>query len=303
MTTATSPAGAPADTFFPAAQRAHIIEHMNDDHADAVLNYAHHFGGATEAASARLDDIDQFGLDLTTTAADGATRRLRISFAAPLATPAEAHHTLIAMARTARGAAPEPGTPSQADRRHAALERARASAAELRRSFKSVLLGTVSAEGEPDASVAPAVLGEDGAFFTYVSALSTHTGNLLYTGRASVLLIEDEAVAQHLLARRRLTLACTATPIARDAAAFAPAMGALKEKYGAVMQTLEQMHDFQLVRLDPTRARLVAGFGQAYDVDPHDWTLLSHVGDTGHAHGTAAAPARTSNIQLPPPNS
>jgi heme iron utilization protein len=56
----------------------------------------------------------------------------------------------------------------------------------------------------------------------------------------------------------------------------------LKEKFGEVMEHLETMTDFHLVRLMPGRGRLVTGFGQAYDVDPLDWTQVTPVGGGGH---------------------
>ncbi len=121
------------------------------------------------------------------------------------------------------------------------------------------------------------MLSADGALHIYISNLSLHTANLRANPRASALLIEDEATANHLLARRRLTLRCAAAFVARDDAAFAAPMRALREKFGPVMDHLVNMHDFHLVRLTPDRARLVASFGQAFDADPADWTRLSHI--------------------------
>ena len=36
--------------------KAEIIEHMNDDHPDAVLAYIHHFAGMLDAANAQIID-------------------------------------------------------------------------------------------------------------------------------------------------------------------------------------------------------------------------------------------------------
>jgi len=262
--------------FFPAAHRDRIVGHMNEDHADAVLHYARHFGGLADASAARLDDIDRTGMALTVTL-PGGDIPVRIAYAKPLATPADAHPVLVEMALTAAQASVGP-YPRLED----AFARAREVAARLRENLKTVILGTVSADGLPDASVAPAVVGADGAFHLYVSGLSVHTRNLAATGKASLLIIQDESDAKQLLARQRLTFPCVADPVARDTAAFAVQMGALKQKFGPVMEHLEGMVDFRLFRLVPGRGRLVAGFGQAYDVDPLDWTKLSHVNDTGH---------------------
>lgn len=266
----------------PAAARERIIGHMNEDHGDSVLAYARHYAGRSAATAATLAGIDQTGMDIVVTEPAG-DQSVRVTFKEPLADAAAAHHVLIAMSKEAKAAlassAPAAAPGAKAD---AALERARAAASFLRDNAKTALLATADAAGQPDSSVAPFVVDAEGALHTYISNLSIHTANLRANPRASVLLIEDEATANHLLARRRLTLRVAASFVGRDDAGFAAPMQALREKFGPVMEHLEKMHDFHLVRLVPDRARLVAGFGQAYDAAPADWTRLSHVNDTGH---------------------
>ena len=36
-----------------------IVNHMNNDHSDAVLTYVHHYAGVSEATSATLDNVDE----------------------------------------------------------------------------------------------------------------------------------------------------------------------------------------------------------------------------------------------------
>ncbi len=263
----------------PEAARARILGHMNEDHTDSILAYAKHFGGRLSATAATLSGIDQSGMDLVVTEPSGDSP-LRIQFKTTLADASDAHHVLVAMSKEATAAL----AAAPAD----IPERARAASLHLRETAKTCLLGTADAAGAPDSSVAPFVLAPDGALHTYISNLSLHTANLRANPRASVLLIEDESTASHLLARRRLTLRCIATFVARESDAFTAPMQALREKFGPVMSQLESMHDFHLVRLVPDRARLVAGFGQAYDADPADWTQLRHVNDTGHSHAAKA---------------
>lgn len=264
----------------PAEARARILGHMNEDHADSVLAYARHFGGRLSATAANLIGIDQDGMDLVITEPSGETP-LRIQFKTTMADATDAHHTLVAMSKEATAALKAAPTDVP--------ERARAAILHLRDTAKTCLLATADAAGQPDSSVAPFALSPDGSLHTYISNLSLHTANLRANPRASVLLIEDESAAAHLLARRRLTLRCAAAFVARDDAGFAAPMSALREKFGPVMSQLESMHDFHLVRLVPDRARLVAGFGQAYDADPRDWTSLRHVNDTGHSHAPQKA--------------
>jgi putative heme iron utilization protein len=93
-----------------------------------------------------------------------------------------------------------------------------------------------------------------------------------------VLLAEDEATAANPLARRRLTLACLATPVARDGGEFAPLVAQFRARFGATIDLLAAMPDFQLFRLTPQIGRLVIGFGQAFELNPHDWSVKAPVG-------------------------
>ena len=72
--------------FFPAEHKTRILEHMNADHADAVLRYARHYAACREATEAVLNDIDAFGIDVVVTETDG-SRSVRIAFEHPLTTP------------------------------------------------------------------------------------------------------------------------------------------------------------------------------------------------------------------------
>jgi putative heme iron utilization protein len=76
-----------------------IIEHMNEDHADALRLYATRLAGAHEGFW-RMSGIDPEGCDLI---CEGDARRIR--FATPIATPGEARAELVRLAQEAR----EPG--------------------------------------------------------------------------------------------------------------------------------------------------------------------------------------------------
>jgi len=74
------------------------LDHMNDDHLDAIANYAAHYAKAS-AGDWRLTGIDPDGFDL----ADG-DRVLRIFFDQPMLVAKEAHIKLVVMAKEARAA-------------------------------------------------------------------------------------------------------------------------------------------------------------------------------------------------------
>ena len=79
-----------------------IVEHMNEDHADALELYATALAGASPG-SWRMTGIDPEGCDIVL---EGQARR--IVFATPIATPAEARKELVRLAVEARARRQEP---------------------------------------------------------------------------------------------------------------------------------------------------------------------------------------------------
>lgn len=89
-----------SDTFSPEISNR-ICEHMNEDHADAVLLYAKAYGNATTATAAQLVSIDANGMNLNAQI-DGSETPLRIAFDHVLQDAQDAHHTLIEMVEQAK---------------------------------------------------------------------------------------------------------------------------------------------------------------------------------------------------------
>ena len=71
-----------------------ICRHMNDDHSDAVLRYAHHYGGVPSATAATREagTADAMTLEV-------ADQAVRIPFDHVLTDSEDAHRTLVAMLR------------------------------------------------------------------------------------------------------------------------------------------------------------------------------------------------------------
>ncbi|MFN7881411.1 MAG: DUF2470 domain-containing protein [bacterium] len=82
-----------ADPLTPAVS-ARICQHMNDDHADAVLAYARHYGGVQNPCQARMVAVRPEAMDLDV---DGTL--LEVGFDHPLSDSEDAHRTLVAMLR------------------------------------------------------------------------------------------------------------------------------------------------------------------------------------------------------------
>lgn len=79
-----------------------ILEHMNDDHADACLAYAKGLGGVGDAVSARMIAVDRYGFDLEV-AMERGSRAVRVPFPAPVSSPDAVRKAMVALVREARG--------------------------------------------------------------------------------------------------------------------------------------------------------------------------------------------------------
>lgn len=82
-----------------AASEQRAVDHMNEDHLEAIALYARHFAGNEEPAAWTISGLDVDGLDLV----DG-DRCQRVFFPESLKDPAELRTVLVEMAKTARQA-------------------------------------------------------------------------------------------------------------------------------------------------------------------------------------------------------
>ena len=144
--------------------------------------------------------------------------------------------------------------------------------------FKSVILATVNAAAEPQASYAPCVIDEERNIYVFVSGLSAHTQNLTATGKASALFVEDEAKTPQMFARKRLSYRCTASLLERESDHWSAITQQFESRFGNIIEVMTGLPDFRIFQLRPQSGRFVVGFGAAYDVDPSDLSKLVHRG-------------------------
>jgi putative heme iron utilization protein len=78
-----------------------ICQHMNEDHADAIVLYSKAFGSYFDTETAQMVSIDPQGMNLTAKI-KGETVPVRIEFDHTLKDAEDAHHTLIEMVKQAR---------------------------------------------------------------------------------------------------------------------------------------------------------------------------------------------------------
>jgi putative heme iron utilization protein len=86
----------------PIAQYADgIIEHMNADHADALVAYCHAFTKATDTTRATMTSIDRYGFEMSAETSRG-PRPIRLAFPQTIATADDARREMVAMVKRAR---------------------------------------------------------------------------------------------------------------------------------------------------------------------------------------------------------
>ncbi len=134
--------------------------------------------------------------------------------------------------------------------------------------LNSLQLSTLNEGGLPESSYTP-FLYQAPYFYVFVSALASHTQNLLARHHCSLMLIEDEASARNLFARTRLMLAAEAYALDPDDEEREEILDNMEQKLGSTMKMLRTLPDFKLLRLTIKDGRFVKGFGAAYTIkDP-----------------------------------
>lgn len=100
---------AEADTLFPHAMG--IIDHMNDDHADALVLFARVLGARPGTGWARMVGVDRYGFDMhasdmhaSDTEADEQRTSLRLVFEQPCDTPDSVRTAMVALVGKVRDA-------------------------------------------------------------------------------------------------------------------------------------------------------------------------------------------------------
>jgi putative heme iron utilization protein len=139
---------------------------------------------------------------------------------------------------------------------------------------RTATLGTVDETGAPRVALVPIAIAPEGdGLLIHISGLAAHTRDLARDGRAALLLADPESPRRNPATLARLAIQGVARPVHRDDPAYSQAEAAYlaRQPEGAITFGLG---DFVLVRIEPVGARLVAGFGRAFDV-PMD--LLAHL--------------------------
>jgi putative heme iron utilization protein len=138
---------------------------------------------------------------------------------------------------------------------------------------KTLILATVSDQGEPECSYAPYVKDGQNVFYIFVSELATHTKNMLHTAKASILFIKPEQETKNFFVRERVIFDCTISEIQQDDELYDRQLGLMNDQFGETVELLRSLPDFHLLALTPVKGRYIAGFGKAFMIDITDGSL------------------------------
>lgn len=157
------------------------------------------------------------------------------------------------------------------------LEKIQAEYEKFPQEFASIIISTVNSQGIPNASYTPLVMDEAKNIYIYVSGLSSHTTNIQNHPFVSVLFIEDEAKADNIFARRRLSFDCTASLITRETEQWHQIVDNFQERFGDIIEMLRSLPDFRIFKLTPSQGRFVIGFGAAYNISGDNLNQIVHL--------------------------
>ena len=126
-------------------------------------------------------------------------------------------------------------------------------------------------------SYAPFVVDENRMYHVFLSDLAKQTHCLRESGKASIMLIEDEESLSQIFARNRVIFECDVMELEDGVEATEKILDKMQKEFGELLSTLRSLKDFHLFQLKPQEGTFVMGFGKAYSVSGDKMDLLKPV--------------------------
>jgi putative heme iron utilization protein len=142
---------------------------------------------------------------------------------------------------------------------------------------KTVLMAAPGDDGAPPEMGVTPLVWHEGAMFIYPSRLSAHVRAVLAAGSAACLVIEDEASAQNIWARKRIKFDSEIIDIDRNSNIFNEVCDVFATRHGPTMGLIREFTDFHLFQLRPSGGVMVLGFAQAYRLAGSNLAVTAHL--------------------------
>ncbi len=144
-------------------------------------------------------------------------------------------------------------------------------------SFQSLMISSLTEHGEPYASYAPFVKVKD-AYYIIISKIAKHYKNMLNHPKITILFLEDEAQAEHIFFRKRLSY-LVQTMFSENELI----KQAFINKFGDFVSRLFKM-DFVVVKCEVIKGQFIIGAGKAYEINQHQEIIRQMTGNQGKGH-------------------
>ena len=128
----------------------------------------------------------------------------------------------------------------------------------------------------PEMGVTPSI-HDEGFFYIYPSRLSAHVRSMLEVKHAQFLVIEDEATARNIWARKRIRFTANLVEIERKSDEFDRLSTLFAARHGPTMDLIRDFNDFHMLKLVPTSGIMVLGFANAYKLDGPGLDIVEHL--------------------------
>ncbi|WP_129688561.1 HugZ family protein [Gottfriedia acidiceleris] len=141
----------------------------------------------------------------------------------------------------------------------------------LQSECKTLMISSMDDKGDPHVSYSPFVIYE-GNFYIFISKIAAHFQYLENNKFISVMIIADEATSPILFARERIRYKCTPEYVGNVDKEHI--FDKFIENHGEQMIKVLRGIDLSLFKLTPMEGRYIAGFGQAFEIDPIEGTFI-----------------------------
>ena len=176
-----------------------ILDHMNNDHKEILPLYVRHFCKRDDVTEAKLTDVNEEEMTLLVngneTVSIKFTQRTELK---------NIHLEMIKMAKIARKNLNVDTPEKFKEKGHSEEERNKLEISGFIDNFSSVILGTVSSEGNPVVGYAP-FFRYQGGNYIFINETEEYFSSLKNNAKVTLLFIEDESSAVMVSMRKRLT--------------------------------------------------------------------------------------------------
>ncbi|ODG92340.1 MULTISPECIES: pyridoxamine 5'-phosphate oxidase family protein [Bacillaceae] len=140
----------------------------------------------------------------------------------------------------------------------------------LQSECKTLMINSMDHKGDPHISYSPFVIYE-GNFYIFISKIAAHFQHLENNKFISIMIIADEATSPILFTRERIRYKCTPEFVGNVDKEHI--FEKFVKNHGDQMIEVLRGIDLSLFKLTPIEGRFIAGFGQAFDINPIEGTF------------------------------